>query len=759
MNYVTMPLAWVDRMSAEPGDMTMQGDSFPAGSRDPQLLLGAMQRISQEQLGLALERILRRADDYLFDSSSNGAGAELTALRDLRRARPQLAQRFDQAIVAGFRKLQEAPMIARAVDAATLSLVTDELLEEQLATEQVIDVLGRYHAPALELLDKRLAALSERPMLAARDNPVGPKFLAESLGASLTALDVSAGVRIVLYKYFERELSTALAPLYDRLNAGLVAAGILPHIKPTKRAEPLPHPNQPAETESADPATVAVANAVATQFGMTGPGDQAMFSSLLSLLQTWRQAMHPGRVAETGPSMSTSDVMTVLSSLQREPPKPNAAGSADSRIPLAEQLRRDLLSGARRMGMGGENVKLSDVDEDAVDLVGMLFDVLLDERHFEADVRSRINRLLVPYIKVAVKDRRLFLYKAHPARRLLNAVAEASEGNRGESPQERELMERVDTTIQRLVAEFNEDIAIFETLEQELRNFMEQHRKRIELTERRAAETQRGKERLEQARESVSVDLAISRDTRELPPAFDTFINQYTAHHLTQIVLREGKDAPKFADAINAVTALMVGFDHAELGVPYDRLPELPRADLMAILESSGLHGHAAEDVIATLQRTLQRVSAGESATAIAEQLPASPVPVAREPVAADLELQLIAGKDGLDFDPAMAERMRGLEVGTWVQLTSESGRVEPAKVSWISPISSRLLFVNRRGIRVLVASAEELAAMARLGRVQLREANTAFDDAMHQVMGKLKATVQAEGASPVGPASHSDAG
>ena len=47
--------------------------------------------------------------------------------------------------------------------------------------------------------------------------------------------------------------------------------------------------------------------------------------------------------------------------------------------------------------------------------------------------------------------------------------------------------------------------------------------------------------------------------------------------------------------------------------------------------------------------------------------------------------------------------------------------------------------FLPLRGIRVLVASAEELAAMARLGRVQLREAGTAFDDAMQQVMGRLQ--------------------
>jgi hypothetical protein len=732
--------------------MTMQGDSFPAGSRDPQLLLAAMQRISQEQLGQALDRILRRADDYLFDSSNNGAGAELTALRDLRRARSQVAQRFDQAIVGAFRKLQEAPMAVRAVDAGSLSLVSDDALEEQLATEQVVEGLTRYHAPALELLDKRLAVLTERPVLAAKDNPVGPKFLAEGLGASLTALDVSTGVRIVLYKFFERELTSALAPLYDRLNSGLVSAGILPHIKPTKRAEPLPQPAS-VDAPAADAATVAVANAVATQFGMTGPGDQAMFSSLLGLLQSWRQAMHPARVADAGPSMSTGDMMTVLSLLQREPPPAYEQGAADSRVPLAEQLRRELLAGARRLGMGGENVSLSNVDEDAVDLVGMLFDVLLDERHFEADVRHKINRLLVPYIKVAVKDRRLFLYKAHPARRLLNVVAEASEGNRGESPQERELMARVDGTIERLVAEFNEDIAIFETLEQELRSFLEQHRKRIEVTERRAAEAQRGRERLEQAREGVSVDLAISRDTRELPPALDAFINQYTAHHLTQVVLREGKDSPRYDDAINAVTALLVSFDHAELGAPFESLPELPQAVLTSILESSGIQGHAAAEVLATLQRTLRRVAAGETATAIAEELPVSHVPAAPEPSAPEVaELQLAAGKDTLDFDPAMAERMRALEVGTWIQLTSESGRVEPAKVSWVSPISSRLLFVNRRGIRVLVASAEELAAMAMLGRVQLREGNTAFDDAMHQVMGKLKAVAPAgSGQAPEG--------
>jgi hypothetical protein len=69
-------------------------------------------------------------------------------------------------------------------------------------------------------------------------------------------------------------------------------------------------------------------------------------------------------------------------------------------------------------------------------------------------------------------------------------------------------------------------------------------------------------------------------------------------------------------------------------------------------------------------------------------------------------------------------------------------------KLSWISPISHRMLFVNRLGARMHVASVEELAAMIKAGRMRLRAADTAFEEAMQQVLGKLK-----EGAGAIDPA------
>jgi hypothetical protein len=48
-------------------------------------------------------------------------------------------------------------------------------------------------------------------------------------------------------------------------------------------------------------------------------------------------------------------------------------------------------------------------------------------------------------------------------------------------------------------------------------------------------------------------------------------------------------------------------------------------------------------------------------------------------------------------------------------------------------------MFVNRRGVRVLVASVEELAAMKQEGNLLVREQENVFDQVLHRVMGKLK--------------------
>ncbi|WP_159015632.1 DUF1631 family protein [Cognatiluteimonas profundi] len=698
-------------------------------------LFAEMQKATIERLGAAMEVVMRQADDYLFDRTTQAAeGAELTALRDLRRARAQLRQTFEASVVAAFQRLQGGPLSADPVK-RELFLLSEDALEEQLASEQMLDNLLRRHAPALDMLDQRIAVLADRSVLAAGENPAGPASIAQALRDALGAVELSTSLRIALYKFMERELATALTPLYDQINARLGDAGILPRLLPPAPVESnVARPDAQATRSDGD-----IAAAAET------PTDHALFSSLIGMLQSWRQHMMPAGADIRQPSaqLGVPQLMSALSLLQSEPQGMLDQAVGDARLSLADLLRKEVLAGARRLGMGGEDLNLSAVQEDAVDLVGMLFDVLLDERDFQPDVRRKIGRMLVPYVKVAVTDRRMFVYKGHPARRFLNAVAEACEGNHGDVPQERELLDHVNASIDRLVAEFAEDVAIFETLEQELRSFMTQHRQRIEIAERRAAETQRGRERLAASRERAAADVCSHRGARELPPMLNDLLSGYATHHLTQLGLRGGPESDPYVRSIGTIDGLMATFDAASSQVPVAELPALDRTGLTQMLASSGCVGTAADEAIDTIHRSLCQIADVATGDVEPAQLP-MPAPIIPRAEVAPPVLAVVGGHASLDFDPEMAERMRALEIGTWLQLTGESGRTEPAKVSWVSPISSRFLFVNRRGARVLVASAEELAAMEKIGRVQLRPAGSAFDDALQQMMGRMQNKIAA---------------
>ena len=443
-------------------------------------------------------------------------------------------------------------------------------------------------------------------------------------------------------------------------------------------------------------------------------------------------------------------MMSLLSLMQATVPQAVNEALDRPEVSLAALLKNEVLRGASRIGLPPEDVSISQADEDAVDLVGMLFDVMFDERDFEQSARTMISRLVVPFVKAAVMDRRLFLYKTHPARRLLNSLAEAVEGNRGEGPQERELLQKAENTVDRLIAEFNEDLAIFETLEQELRQFLEQHRRRVELAERRAAEAQRGQERLEQARDLAKIELEQRTRGLDPTPAMRDFLERNWTHHLSMIALREGPDSGSWQTALTVADRLLSLLpkpgDPAEAIEP---AVQAMREPIETVLASSGIIGEAAQDVMHGLADSLQRRARGQAPAKTEVPAPdhddkVVQMPGRRSAVAAamaDLKprLEVVGGKAGIEVSDSDVEQMRQIKIGTWIHIAGEDGKHHPVKLSWISPISSRLMFVNRRGVRVLVASVEELAAMKQAGNLLVREQEQVFDQVLHRVMGKLR--------------------
>ena len=230
-------------------------------------------------------------------------------------------------------------------------------------------------------------------------------------------------------------------------------------------------------------------------------------------------------------------------------------------------------------------------------------------------------------------------------------------------------------------------------------------------------------------------------------------------HHLTVTHLREGEDSEAYRKATSAGVTLWLSLLACERGAD---APLGITQLLQPALSASGQGADEARVLADEIVRALRSVrpvdtapdSAAGAAVADASMSEFESVPAA-ELVAVAVPEQ-VEGDVEIDVDPRafLADdlaRIRALEVGAWVDLTDASGKHQAAKLSWVSPISQKMLFVNRRGVRLCALTAEEMAALMREDKLSIREVDSAFERAMTQVIGTLKS-------QPVAAVAHSHA-
>ena len=746
-------------------------------ARDAQLLSMASE-LALPALGQAFGHALTRFDDALFDRAERAGSAQaqfLDAMRELRLRRDAILAAFNahlrrawQALEAGKPLSAERVLAGEAADGG-LSLVPEHVLESRLAVRNLATVLLRDCKAQLGRIDRRIGVVAGGLDLDADNNPIGPEHVGVAVHEAFAGTELSAETRLVVIKLCERELTPAIAKIYETLDARLASAGVLPQVAPLRRAPPPPPPRPVMADDGRDvgeemaqyaPAwaqrfvdrwahssgRIASASGFADAAAGGDPAArQAMLLDALSDLLAQRRGPETAAPTAGERSLNQREMMSVLSLLQSSPSATLNAAIGDHGESLAERLKSEVLHSAGRLGVAPGSTRLEAADEDAIDLVGMLFDVMLDERDLAGRSRELIGRLVVPFVKVALLDRRMFVQKTHPARKLLNSLAEACEGNTGQTPAERVLMGKVEEITERLVAEFNENLAIFLTLEEEFRDFLLQHRRKVEIAERRAAETQRGQERLELARRRAADELALRLAGGGLPRAVAEFLSAPWHHHLALCLLREGEEAPQaVAEALQLADELIIEVGEARRNIVGKPWLQALQPGLRKVFGSVGLHGDAATAAIDALHDTLQAVAEQRPQDERAlPELPAVALPSAPAAEAPPEELQQAAASE--DFNHADADRFRQMAVGTWLDFVDKDSKVQAGKLSWVSPISGRLLFVNRRGVRFCVASPEELAVMVQLGRLRAHASDGVFDSAMQGVIDRLDTT----GAAP----------
>ncbi|HEX7348341.1 MAG TPA: DUF1631 domain-containing protein [Rhodanobacteraceae bacterium] len=744
-------------------------------------LLVSVREMTLKETGALVKTLLDNVDDTLFDlaskAESNASQTEyFDGMREARKKRPRIERLFGERVARGFAdfaggRAAQPNETQRAFSASgELSLVDDRELEESLAVSSMVAKAEGHLSGALTALNQRLSVVSGGRATHNADNPLGPNALTEAFRDALGELaDVNIRVRLIILKMFERYVLKALDTLYHDVNVKLVQAGVLPQLQ---------HPtvaHRPGVTSTGALRAAPDAGAPATEPGTATAGYAAgaadelhneLMQRLTTLLATRRQAAAPERPAYTSngmpiASLTPAELLGALTLLQGEsqplPAQPTVTDNA-SAVNMVQHLKDELMAQIQRLS-GAAHANVSGSDEDTIDLVGMLFEYILQDHTIPAPMQVLLARLQIPYLKVAILDRRMFAHTSHPARQLLDQLADAAKGWSEESDRDHRLFNQIKDTVESLLQDFDDDVDVFERKLSEFTQFVEQNKKRADLAETRATEAARGRERLQDARRHAAQEILSRIDGRNLPSLLRGVLTRPWANYLVLIVLRQGAESPEFRSATHFIDDFIATAD-APVGEAAHQnykaaLPILEK-HLRAGLATVAFQEPDIERLLDELRR-FWRKQLGEPAPAAQSAEPeVDPATIlgttadaqpAITDTAPDLDDDFDPDDMSVNIDADSLQAVRDLKIGDWVEFVDEAGTRERAKLSWVSPISGKYLFVNRRGLKVADRTAAQLATELNNQRAMILEEVPLFDRALDAIVDRLRSAQTAPAA------------
>lgn len=619
--------------------------------------------------------------------------------------------------------LQAWPDRPTAESRGAVGLVSDEELQAQLIGQPVIEALERRHGDILDTIEKRLWSLAAAMGGQVRPaNPFSPRHVVEAFLHTFTASDCSPRLRDALLRHVERLAGERLGEAYAWCNRQLAEAGF-------------------ALASVSDYATLA-----ATTVGARGVADVAKLdvwgadNAIAPAEASWRHARGDSR--EPRRDALRGDVLRHAARARREAAGGRAPGVRDLReeeflavlsllqgesAPLqgvqdgyAGAMRAGLSRVAGSLGIDSASALPSAAQEDALDVVGSLFDQL-DGRHLLSDpARAWLARLALPYLRLALSDPRMFDLPQPPAMQVLSQLVGLWDGNRRAGPSDAELHDLADAAARQVVEEeFHGDEAVFGRALQRLEQTLEPLRRRASISERRAWQAIEGGERLDAARRAADAELVARLRAQPLLPAVAAFLAEQWRQSLAQAWLRAGPGSDRYAEAValgDALVGLDVDASRAEGAPVADRLIAL-QPKLHACHLACGLDEQGATALLSTLVAEFANPDAPRSLHGF--------TPLAKSP----------AGDD-----PAAAAGIEGLEPGRILVQVEGGEPVRALRLAWRSPLSGASLLVNAQGTRELLLAPGELAAMLADGKLLPRPPEGPVEAALLRLEGDAAA-------------------
>lgn len=414
------------------------------------------------------------------------------------------------------------------------------------------------------------------------------------------------------------------------------------------------------------------------------------------------------RTDVSGVPLATQHVLATLQALQAAP-VPTEPGQPRRTIMNVQQT---LLEQVREQH--GPQATLVQQDSDTFELLSLLYNEIEREVQRDAPAADLLVRLQVPMAQAALHDREFFLRPQHPARELLNSVAESGATWLGEGETDAQLVQKLHHAVDRVVADYHGDEEVFESVNNDVQAHFRAMARKAEVTERRHVEAARGKDRLEVAKQRAA-DIIDSSLQGHSPQKFvQALLNQAWADVLTLTQLRNGEDSDEWREQVEITRRIVA----ATVVAPATDGSTVADVELTPKIESALVQvGYHADEASAIARRLSS--AEGEDETTSRTELTARLKARARLGEQTETRKKILVERTAREQE--CHDFLRTLPFGTWFEfIKNQQGDASRQRLSWYSPITDNALFVNQRGQRIGELSMDSLARLMALDQVRV---------------------------------------
>ena len=665
-------------------------------------LLDDWQKEVVEVLNDKFRELLRASDDVLMDFADKAESGQIQnhffdAQREIWLKMEDMSLDFHDLLT---KNLSQFPLYESSetpkLGSETLSLVNIDLYERNLALHTLAEKAEQNNQQELYLLAQRLSVINNGQPVTMEQIPASPHQLCEVFARCVNRLSIEKDALLVLYTLFDKYVLSALPELHEKLNQSLVKAGILPTLKYKVKGSPAPAPAaaRKKEVEPERPQTPEE----------LGEETMRRIHELLQLNRARRRKkdpLPPGVSPATPQEVIQAATSITLQQATAFPDEETLFQPVDHQT--LHQVQEEMATQREiiKQKVGGN--RLQDEQEDIIDLVGLLFEQMLDDESIPNAAKALLGHLHTPYIKIGLSDPDFFSNPEHPSRVFLDKAIAAAAVWVDEIDLKEGIYPFLKDTVYNIVRLRRQSREDFESYIEELEKEVSEREQKFQTLERHKVEAEMGKEHLLQAKEAANRATAEIFGGHTIPAYCKHFLDEVWVDYLTLLQLREdGEESQAWQEALS-------------LGRQLLQLVLTPEQGLGRAAQVETLASQLRDQVGSMLphqERKVEEFIEALYAPPREEEVVACPPPEEKTETA-------MANQTSVDEETLqLYNRLRQLPTDTLFEFNAGTDESYRAKLSWYNPMTDHFLFMTPRGRKSMLVDIAKLAKGIQTGSV-----------------------------------------